>query len=338
MPSRTGRRGTLVVERIESRALAGNAMGDPSERELYVYLPPGYSPTGKRTYPVVVVIVGFTGIAEHPWQRSFFGEGLHERMDRLIRTRKCPPMILATPDCHTSLGGSQYVNSSATGNYETFTAKEVPRHLDAHFRTKPTARHRAICGKSSGGIGSLWLGMRHPDVFGALACHSGDAYFEYCYRYSFVDAWNVLRDAGGVARWLKRFERNKGRIKPNEFSALNLLGMCSCYLPNPESPWGFDIPFDMETGAEIPAVMRRWRKFDPVYACKRYANNLRKLRGIFIDCGIRDEWTLAVGARVLSQRLRQLGIEHVHEEFDGTHRNIAYRYDVSLPLLGKWIG
>ena len=103
-------------------------------------------------------------------------------------------------------------------------------------------------------------------------------------------------------------------------------------------PWAFQLPFDLETGEERADVMRRWRRRDPVVAVRRHADGLRRLRGIYIDCGLRDEWSLQVGARILSRRLTDLGIEHVHEEFDDGHMGISYRYDHSLPHLGRWIG
>ncbi len=330
------RRGTVVVDRIDSRVLRGNALGDPHERDLHVYLPPGYS-KGSRRYPVIVLIVGFTGISENPYQRGYFGEALQDRMDRLIAAKKVPPMLIATPDCVTALGGSQYVDSAAVGRYETFVVKEVVPHLDSRFRTKPAARHRAICGKSSGGYGALMLGMRHPGVFGSLASHSGDAYFDYCYRGDFPTAWNTLRAAGGPEKWLRGFQKRRVK-KPGggDIHTVNIMAMAACYSPNAEAPLGFDLPFDLETGEERADVMRRWRAKDPVVACRRYAKNLKKLRGIFIDCGLRDEWHLHIGARVLSQRLTELGIRHVHEEFDDTHRSISYRYDDSFAYLGRW--
>jgi enterochelin esterase family protein len=54
-----------------------------------------------------------------------------------------------------------------------------------------------VLGKSSGGYGAMVLGMRHPDVFQALACHSGDMYFEYCYQADFPKAVDILRKHGG---------------------------------------------------------------------------------------------------------------------------------------------
>jgi len=330
------RRGTLVADAVDSRVLRGNPLGDPSERELYVYLPPGYG-AGRRRYPVVLLIVGFTGIAANPWQHGYFGEALQDRLDRLIAARRIPPMIVATPDCVTSLGGSQYVDSPAVGRYESFCVKEVVPHLDAGYRTKPAARHRAVCGKSSGGYGALMLGMRHPDVFGSLASHSGDAYFDYCYRGDFPTAWNTVRAAGGPERWLRAFRKRRA-TKPagSDVHTLNILAMAACYSPNADAPLGFDLPFDLDTGEERADVMRRWRARDPVVACRRYARNLKRLRGIFIDCGLRDEWHLHIGARILSRRLTELGVRHVHEEFDDTHRSISYRYDASFPHLGRW--
>jgi len=334
--AKTTKTGTLVHERLESRALVGNALGDPSERDVFVYLPPQYGTNPKQRFPVIHVIVGFTGMGASPFQRTFFGEALQDRMDRLIRARKIPPLILATPDCMTSLGGSQYVNSAATGAYETFVVKEVVPFVDAGFRTKAAARHRAICGKSSGGYGALMLGMKYPKVFGALASHSGDAYFDYCYRLDFVKCWNALRAAGGVEKWLRAF-RKKTKVGGDDIHALNIIAMAACYSPDEASPYGFELPFDLETGEERAEIMRRWRRVDPVHAAKRYAGNLKQLRGIFIDCGLRDEWALQVGARVLSSRLKGLGIRHVHQEFDDGHMGISYRYDVSFPHLAKWI-
>ena len=243
-------------------------------------------------------------------------------------------MIVASPDCFTALGGSQYVDSAAVGNYETHVIGEVVPFLDARFRTKPSPRHRAVTGKSSGGYGALMLGMKHPGVFGALASHSGDAYFDYSYGYDFVKCWNGLRDAGGVAKWLAKF-RAAPRVKSDDVLVLNIVAMSACYSPHADGR-GFDLPFDMETGEVRADVMARWRRVDPVVACRRYARNLRKLRGIYVDCGLKDEFALHSGARILVQRLRALGLQPVHEEFDDGHMGIGYRYENSFPWLGKW--
>jgi enterochelin esterase family protein len=268
------------------------------------------------------------------FQRQNFGPTIAERMDRLVAAGRTPPMILASPDCFTALGGSQYVDSAAVGNYETHVVREVVPFLDRTFLTKPAAAHRAVAGKSSGGYGALMLAMKHPDVFGSLASHSGDAYFDYCYRFDFVKCWNALREAGGVDKWLARF-RNQPKVKGDDVLVLNIVAMAACYSPH-ATGGGFDLPFDMDTGEERADVMARWRKFDPVVVCKRYAKSLKRMRGIFVDCGVRDEFALHAGARILVKRMRALGLRPVHEEFEDGHMQISYRYDVSLPWLGKW--
>ena len=65
----------------------------------------------------------------------------------------------------------------------------------------------------------------------------------------------------------------------------------------------------------------------------RYRRSLKSLRGIYIDCGARDQYHIHYGARILSKRLHEAGIAHDYEEFDDTHSDIDYRMDVSLPFL-----
>jgi hypothetical protein len=60
---------------------------------------------------------------------------------------------------------------------------------------------------------------------------------------------------------------------------------------------------------------------------------LGRLRLRYLDCGRRDEYALDIGARLMAQRIRDLGLSVHHEEFDDDHRNVGYRYAVSLPLL-----
>jgi len=329
--------GTVVVEKIESKALADNPLGDPATREIHAWLPPGHERSGKR-FPLVLMLTGFTGFGAMLFRRPPFGESLGARLDRLLAEKKIPPMIVASPDCFTSYGGSQYVDSPAVGRYETHVVKEVVPFLHARFPTLGGPRHVAVAGKSSGGYGALMLAMKHPDVFGALASHSGDAYFDYCYGFDFVKAWTPLMKAGGVEKWLAEF-RAAPKVRMDHVHVLNIVAMAACYSPNARAPLGFDLPFDMDTGELRADVMRRWRKFDPVVACAKHAKNLRTLRGVFVDCGLKDEYALHVGARILVKRLRALGVKPlVHEEFDDGHMDIAYRYDRSLPWLAKRIG
>jgi hypothetical protein len=111
------------------------------------------------------------------------------------------------------------------------------------------------------------------------------------------------------------------------------LAMAATYDPDPRAPLGFRLPFNLETGELIPARWRRWQRNDPVNLVASCKRNLKSMRGIYVDCGWRDQYHLHYGARLLSKRLAEHGIAHVYEEFDDNHSSIDYRMDVSLPFL-----
>jgi S-formylglutathione hydrolase FrmB len=243
-----------------------------------------------------------------------------------------PHTIVVLPDCCTLLGGSQYINSPSVGRYEDYVLDEIVPFVDREFRTIAGPEGRGVVGKSSGGYGAFMLGMKHPDIFGALACHSGDMAFDLCYRHDFPKVANSINKAGGLEQWWEAFN---GKVKkPGEdVAVLEILAMGACYSPDPDCFMGIDLPFDLNTCALKGEVWARWLDHDPVMLAPRYAENLGRLRLIYIDCGTRDEFNLHYGARQMSQTLRDLGIPHVHEEFDDGHMSIQYRYSVSIPRL-----
>ena len=327
--------GTVVIETITSNVLRGNPLGDPFVRRVPVYLPPGYE-SGSTRYPSVYVLTGFTGRGTMLLNDAAWDENIAERMDRLIAQGTVRPMILIMPDCFTRIGGSQYLNSSAVGQYEDHVVKELVPFFDNKYRTIADRDHRAVVGKSSGGYGSVILAMRHPDVFGLMASHSGDMYFELCYKPDIVSALKALPKLGG----LDKFWDNIPTIRPRDKNfrdAINIVAMAACYSPNPNAPHGFDLPFDLETGELRADVWARWLEWDPVYLVDKYADALRSLRLIYLDAGLRDEFNLQYGARIFCKRLKQRGISYVYEEFDDGHMSIGYRYDQSFRAISEAI-
>lgn len=327
------------VLRHTSKVLKNNPLKDPYLRDVIVYLPPSYGKSGKR-YPVTYLIAGFTGFGAMNMNLSAYSENIQQRLDRLIRTKKMKEMIVVMPDCFTKYGGSQYVNSAATGKYEDYLVKEIVPFVDSNFRTIPKGASRAIAGKSSGGYGAMWLAMRHPEVFGLMATHSGDAAFEYCYMPEFADFVIQIQNYGkghkAVANFIKT-QINYNNPKPGDFhNIINTIGMSACYSPNPKrKEYNFDLPFDIYTSEVIPEVWNRWLKFDPVRLVSKYKNNLKKLRLIYIDCGTRDEFNLHGGARIYADKLKKNGIKYIHLEFNAGHMNVQYRYDISFPVISK---
>jgi S-formylglutathione hydrolase FrmB len=176
--------------------------------------------------------------------------------------------------------------------------------------------------------------MRHPDVFGHAASHSGDAGFELCYLAD-IPKFVAEVAARGSVEALVRELRTSTRRRELEHAAVNFVAMASCYSPNPRSPLGFDLPCDPETGELVPAVWRRWLAWDPVRAAAKHAAGLRRLKTLWFDAGTRDEFFLHLGARRLARELKRLKIPHRHEEHGGGHFDMAARFDVSLPLLSR---
>jgi len=322
-----------------SKVLKNNPLNDPFKRKLLVYLPPSYN-SGSKRYPVMYLISGFTGYGALNMNLTPFSENIQQRLDRLIKTKAIKDMIVVMPDCFTKYGGSQYVNSTATGRYEDYMVKEIVPFVDANFRTLPKAASRCIIGKSSGGYGAMWLAMRNPDVFGLMATHSGDSGFEYCYMEHFAEFVVLIQKYGKGHKAVENFIKtqiNNKQPKGGDFhNIINTIGMSACYSPNPKrKEYNFDLPFDIYTGEIIPGVWNKWLKFDPVRIVNKYKANLKKLKYIYVECGVKDEFKLQSGARIFCDKLKKIGVKYTHLEFNGGHFNVQYRYDVSFAEVSK---
>jgi S-formylglutathione hydrolase FrmB len=323
-------KGIILTHRFQSKILKTNPLGDPFERDIIVYLPPGYERSNSKGYVTAFGLAGFGGQGRTFLNIDPLGENLEDKMNRLITSKMCGPLLLVLVDCYTKFGGSQYINSNATGNYEDYIISEIIPFIDNEYNVSS----RAVWGKSSGGYGSFVLATRNPTIFAGFADHSGDAAFEYCYLPDFPKALDSFRKNGGPKNWLKRFSKKLNKHQKDDASALNILAMAAHYSPNPEEKeLGIDLPFDYRTGEISETVWNRWLGWDPIRLVHKYQTNLRKLKFIYIDCGSRDEYNLIWGARILHSKLERLKIGHVYEEFDDGHMNINYRYDVSLPKI-----
>jgi S-formylglutathione hydrolase FrmB len=329
--------GTVVVLEHVSQILKRNPLGDPHVRPLAVWLPPQYDDGTKRRFPVLYDLVGFTGsgLAHIAWKP--FGDNVPERAARLVRDGKMGPVIIVFPDCFTALGGNQYINSSAIGDYADYLTREIVPFVDREFRTAASREHRGCFGKSSGGYGAMIHGMKYPRTWGAVANHSGDAYFDFVYWHDWPNTLNELARHKGkgdarIRAFLKAVWRKEKLSHPEGHALMNLC-MAATYDPDPKSPLGFRVPFDLDTGELIPGRWRAWQRHDPINLVGRYASNLKTLKGLYIDCGSRDQYHIHFGSRILSKRLKEAGVKHTYEEFPDNHSDIDYRMDTSLPFL-----
>lgn len=321
-------KGTVVVKKHESEILKNNPLGDPHERDLFVYLPPDYDEN--KTYPTVYFLSGFTGRGQSFLNYKAFAPNLADRFDSLISNGKIKPMIAVLPDCFTYYGGSQYINSTATGNYEDYLTEEIVPFVDENFATVRDKNFRAVTGNSSGGYGALVLSMRRADVFGLCASLSGDCYFEVSLFPDFGKAFKAIK--GEPKKFVEKMRDEEAKKGKNDFDGLNIIGMSACYSPNGTD---FDLPFDLKTGEIRDEIFRKWLAHDPVRMVEKFSENLKSLKLLFIDAGTRDEFNLDIGANVLCKKFEEFDIPHIHEEFDDGHFNIAYRFNRSLELISQ---
>lgn len=329
-PERSGQVTSLVHE---SSLLVGNPLGDPVCRHLPVYLPPGYEKQQQRRYPVLWSLAAYTssGPAQVAWRNH--GENLPQRLDRLIETGMMPPAIVAMPDSFTALGGNQFVDSPAIGNYARHIVEELVPEIDRRFRTIARPEARGVFGKSSGGFGGLHLATRYPGTFAGVVSHAGDCGFDRVYMRDFVSCCDELAlHDGDCEAFVKAFWRAR-KPSARAFHTLMVLCLSASYSPVPGRPLNLELPFDLQTAVVRHEVWQRWLEFDPVRYADGQLDALRLLRALWLDAGKRDQYFIHYGTRELAGRLSAAGIAHRHEEFDGNHSGMDWRLDHSLPWL-----
>ncbi len=318
-------RGTVVRLHAPAPSLAGNRLGTPTEQPIAVYLPPGYASSQVR-YPVVYVLPGFTTPVEELFDGTYRGFRLERTADALVRRGLTRELILVVVNGVNELGGSFYANSPVTGGWEDFVARDVPAYVDARFRTRPSPDSRGLAGSSMGGFGALNIGLRHPDVFGAVYSLSPGLFD----RNGLADQ-GMWSDPERVRLQLER--RESLALLPPAEGRTQLLAMASrawssgrderrwafavaygaALVPNPGAPppWS-DSPVDRE-GHVDAAVFQRYAAplGDWSGRIEAYRKGPRHLRGLVLDYAVGDGYTwIPRGTRHVSALLDAAGVPH----------------------------
>ncbi len=303
------RQGKVVSFTINAKTLQNKGGEDPN-RKVSVYLPPDYDKGNKR-FPVIYYMHGFMGT-------DSISAGMKAILDRSLSQQKIRPFILVIASHHTLYEGSFYSNSSLTGNWSDFAAKELVEHVDKNFRTLGTRNSRGIAGHSMGGYGAIKMGMLYPDVFSSVYALSPGLL-------AFVKEFGPNSDS---FRELSRI-RTPEELKKTYYPKV-LVAVARAWSPNPaKPPFYCDLPFTYEgdTLNVNQAVMEKWNQHMPVYMVDQYASNLRKLKALKLDWGRNDASRFPVQCGMFSQRLENLGIDHFAEEYIGTHGNKIWTTD-----------
>jgi putative tributyrin esterase len=261
-------------------------------KHLVVYLPPSYDQDTTRHYPVAYYLHGLSG-TETDWISK---GGIDATADSLF-SRGTPEMIIVMPDgddgWYTTWTTqvafrtcADTVRSEASERYcvnheryDAYIARDVVKHVDAHYRTRPDRDNRGIGGLSMGGYGAISIALRYADIFGAVASHSGVVSPMYAGPHPFAPPVRYAANAEelhtvGVSYW-------------------------SRYLLY----WGTDV--------------ERWRAADPAHIAENMKRRGQHMPAIFFDCGREDGFVDQ--NRALDAELTRLGIAHSYAEWPGAH-------------------
>jgi S-formylglutathione hydrolase FrmB len=239
-------------------------------------------------------------------------------LDRGISQQKIRSFILVIASHHTQYEGSFYSNSSLTGNWTDFEAKELVEYVDRNFKTIATRDGRGRAGHSMGGYGAIKIGMMFPDVFCSVYALSPGLL-------AFVKEFGPNSDSFKELGKIKTQEELKKTYYPKV-----LVAVARAWSPNPaKPPFYCDVPFTYQGDSLIVnnKVMEQWSQHMPVYMVDKYASNLRKLKALKLDWGRNDASRFPVQCGMFSQRLENLGIDHFAEEYIGNHGNKIWTTD-----------
>src|SRR5688572_5759530 len=296
-PAALGQEGRLVREKVHGKSLQNSVTGELADRNVAVYLPPGYDKSPTKRYPVVYLLHGIMD-TENVWivepsRKDDAWGTIPGLMNRGIAEGRFGEMIVVMPDQKTKFGGSFYTNSKVTGNWEDFTIKDLVSHVDSKYRTIPRAFSRGIAGHSMGGYGAITLGMKHPDVFSVV----------YGLNPA-VLGWSrdLTIENPGFANVLK--VKTPEEALQHGIYTLGIIVVGQAFSPNPSRPpFFFDPPFAMVGARLQPSepAFSMWQDHLPVKMVDTYWLNLSKLRGLRFDSGYEDEFLhIPPTARALS--------------------------------------
>ena len=292
----------LTVERIKvhGASLEGNLEGNAADRDVLVFLPPGYATAKSRRYPVVYALHGYS-IGAEQWAKEIHVPQTIEGAFALGARE----MIVVLPDSKTRHNGSMYSSSPTVGDFEQFVARDLVSYVDAHYRTLANRDSRGLVGHSMGGYGATRIGMKHADVFGSLYIMSP-----------------CCLSPRGPGQPNSELEKTLANAKGPEdvsglpFGARAQLAAAAAWAPNPQAP-PFYLDLPTKDGAPRADVLARFAANSPLAFIDQWIGNLRRYRAIAIDVG--DQDGLRADSGRLHDALDRYRIANTFEIYPGTH-------------------
>lgn len=280
-------------------------------KHYQIYLPPSYAHDATRRYPVAYYLHGADG-NESDWVSR---AAIDWVMDSLV-AHGVPEMILVMPDGDESwyatsatpanvseclqqnFNEAASLHCAAQARYDDYIAHDLVQHIDSSYRTLADRRHRAIAGLSMGGLGALTIALGAPDVFSAVASHSGvvsllyDGPHPYAPPAHYATSLDTLRTEFGKRLWTE---------------------MVATF------------------GNDVAA----WRAHDPTERARQLIAAGRPLPAIYFDAGVDDRLTIDRN-RAFDAELTALRVPHTFKEWPGQHNWRFWHEHVGEGL--AWLG
>src|SRR5476649_1195585 len=308
----------VPIERIKvhGASLESNLEKDAADRDVLVFLPPGYAADKTRRYPVVYALHGYS-IGAEQWSQEIH---VPQTIEGAF-AKGAKDMIVVLPDSKTVHNGSMYSSSVTTGDFENFIAHDLVAYMDAHYRTIPRRESRGLVGHSMGGYGASRIGMKHADVFGSLYIMS-----PCCMS---ARAAGTFKPEDEAALTAVKTPEDSAKLP---FILRAQLASGAAWSPNPKKP---PLYLDLPLGDDQQAVLAKWAANAPLDFVDQYSDNLRRYRAIALDVG--DQDGLRTDTAKLHDVLDSYGIVNSFAIYPGTHvSNVAFRFqDYVMPFFSN---
>ncbi|TNF40534.1 MAG: esterase [Cytophagales bacterium] len=316
-------KGTKERIKVHSKALEGNLIGDPADRDVTVYLPPSYATNPDKRFPVLYMLHGFTDNDSQwfGWEKHWIN--LQDVIEQSLAEGLSKEMIVVMPNAYNRFKGSMYSSSATIGDWETFVTQELVSYVDSNYRTIPKKTSRGLAGHSMGGYGTLRLGMKYPDVYSAIYALSP-----------------CCMDGGASTNpeLMKKLETlTPDQLQETSFFEIAALATSAAFAPNPKNPPLYlDLP--AKDGEPRKDVINKIIANRTLNFVDQYILNLKKLKAIAIDAGLQDRG-ISEATKSLHEVLDSYQIKHFYESYEGDHINrIAERIQTkALPFFSEYL-
>jgi hypothetical protein len=316
---------------VDSQHLNENPLGDSSIRHNYLLVPK----KKQSQYAVIFHLSGFFSTGFQNFHFKTLEDNFVQSIDIGVTQKKIPQAIHVFVDASTFWGGSQFINSEASGLYADYILQDIFAALKENFKLKTNNQFCCVMGASSGGYGALALVSETSSPFGiAFAC-APDSYFEASLLPELLEAAPELLKYKKLSKIKEQLANNELQDKKSFFNLINVLAMTHCYSEKKHFKKDFiEFPIDLYTGEINIQIWQEWLEKDPLFFLKKRLKEIKD-KEIYLDVGIYDNFSLQYGTRQIHKLLIHSKVDSHLTEFSGNHFGLKNRKLLFLEKLNN---